>query len=165
MKTSKIALVAALALLLGACSTPYQPMGLLGGYQNTRIDENTVRVTFVGNDETDKDTVENDLLYRCAEVTAHSGFDYFVLVSKETIPNTSVHTTPDDYYETTHTKYRHGHKEEYTSGTSFGGDTYTTTAYTTRAVIKMFHGQKPSGADAYNAKELLRTLGPQIDRG
>jgi hypothetical protein len=38
-----------LAVVLIGCSTPYQGQGFRGGYSDTRIDSNTVLVSFKGN--------------------------------------------------------------------------------------------------------------------
>jgi len=53
-----------------------------GGYSNTRIDTNTVLVSFKGNGYTGHEKVEPYLLRRCAEVTLADGYDYFVIVDK-----------------------------------------------------------------------------------
>jgi hypothetical protein len=68
-------------MLIG-CSTPYQGQGLRGGYSDTRIDSNTVLVSFKGNGYTGHEKVETYLLRRCAEVTLADGYDYFVIVDQ-----------------------------------------------------------------------------------
>jgi hypothetical protein len=48
------------------------------------IEQNRVRISFRGNTLTDRDTVENYLLYRAAEVTLSSGKDYFIVANRDT---------------------------------------------------------------------------------
>ena len=49
------------------CATPYQQSSFRGGYSDTRIDSNTVMVSFKGNGFTGRQKVESYLLYTCAE--------------------------------------------------------------------------------------------------
>jgi hypothetical protein len=86
----RIVLPAALALLLAACAspTPYQPgwMGDGYGYSEQRIEDNRFRVAFQGSSATPRETVENYLLYRAAELTLAQGGDYFVIVARGASP-------------------------------------------------------------------------------
>jgi len=82
-------LFAASAAILAACatSTPYQPASKPGGFDGfsqTLIENDRARVTFGGNSLTERETVENYLLYRAAEMTKEKGFDHFSLIKKET---------------------------------------------------------------------------------
>jgi len=66
-------LVAASALTLAACATatPYQPASEPGGYDGfsqQMIENDRARITFGGNSLTNRETVENYLLYRAAEI-------------------------------------------------------------------------------------------------
>lgn len=76
------------AALAGACvsATPYREAAKAGrdGYSDTRIETNRFRVTFEGNSSTPRDTVENYLLYRAAELTLQNGDDYFVMATRDT---------------------------------------------------------------------------------
>lgn len=68
-------------LLLGlvGCATPYQPFELFGrgGYQEKRIAENLYQVAYFGNHMTSMETLDSLLLYRSAELTVNSGYQYF----------------------------------------------------------------------------------------
>lgn len=75
--------VLALSLLIAGCSTPYQPLGRIGGYSEIQIDPVTVRVSFRGNGYTERGVVESYLIYRVAEVTLNRGFDWFVVSERE----------------------------------------------------------------------------------
>ena len=76
------AIGALLVLLLAGCAvpTPYQPATKGYGYSEQQLESNRYRVTFSGNSVTPRDTVQNYLLYRAAEVTRESGHDYFTVV-------------------------------------------------------------------------------------
>ena len=68
--------LAAAALLIAACatSTPYGPAenGKGYGFSDQRIESNRYRITFRGNSVTSRETVENALLYRAAELTVEA---------------------------------------------------------------------------------------------
>jgi len=95
MKTLRHLVIAASAAVLAACAstTPYQPASQPGGYDGysqTMLDNSTARVTFGGNSLTDRETVENYLLYRAAEMAVERGHEYFSLVGQDTEKNTRV---------------------------------------------------------------------------
>ncbi len=72
--------------VLAACATttPYQPLGKNGGFSEQRIETNRYRIAFMGNSSTPRQTVENYMLYRAAELTINSSFDYFILTGNDT---------------------------------------------------------------------------------
>lgn len=78
MKTFYFAILI-LILLIGGCSTPYQPYGLLGGYKSSQLSDNSYRVLFKGNQHTHAETVYNNLERRCAEITIGNGYSYFII--------------------------------------------------------------------------------------
>jgi hypothetical protein len=72
----------ALAATLAACASRpalYQPMHDDVGYGEQMLEPNRYRVWFAGNSATPRETVEDYVLYRCAELTLDKGYDYFVL--------------------------------------------------------------------------------------
>lgn len=74
------------ALLLAACATPayYQPMHDEVGYGEQKLEANRYRVWFSGNSLTPRETVENYVLYRAAELTLAEGYDWFLLAARDT---------------------------------------------------------------------------------
>lgn len=80
-------------LALTACTapTPYAPKqpGSYTGYTDQKLDETRYRVTFTGNSVTPRETVEDYLLLRSAEVTLQSGYRYFVFDTRDTEAKTS----------------------------------------------------------------------------
>jgi hypothetical protein len=81
-------------VLLAACATAdryharIDPAG--SGYAEERIDETHWRVEFTGAGGDSRDIVESSLLYRAAELTASSGFDWFVSSAHEVDAETDV---------------------------------------------------------------------------
>jgi len=160
----------AVVVLIG-CATRYQKSGATGGYSDAQIDANTFLVEFRGNGYTSRQTVEKYLLFRCAEVTAEAGYDFFITVGGG--------VESKDYSHTTTTP---GHFSSSTSGsaTSFGnmatGSATTTGTYTPPKTntynytkhggsvrIKGFKGEKPTdNQNAYDAREIMKYLGPSI---
>lgn len=167
-KMRKIAIVS--FLLLG-CSTPYQPMGFGGGYSDVQYDRNTIKVSFRGNAFISKDTVNNYLLYRCAETTTEHGYDYFIIVDSNSDIKYSTYTTPGRYEEKTRASgnlYGYGNRinasgTSHTAGTYYPSKTTTFKKHKITAMIKMFNGRKPKNEkNAYNARELMHYLSPNI---
>ena len=159
-------LVLAGALGLGACATPtpYQPALDGHGYAEQAIEDDRYRVTFSGNSQTPRETVENYLLYRAAEVTLQRGYDHFVIVDRETERTTTYVST------TTGFGGHHGFHPFY-RGYSSGFSRFATTTsrlrdrYAAFANIVMRGGEKPSDdPDAYDAREVLERLAPTISR-
>ena len=82
------ALAVVLGLLLAACAgapTPYQQAQDDYGYSEQRIEENRYRVSFAGNSATTRQTVEDYLLYRAAELTVQTGHDWFEVADRNTV--------------------------------------------------------------------------------
>ena len=78
-KIIKIAFNSIVLLFLFSCSTPYQPLGILGGYSSEKILKNSYRVSFTGNQHTKVKMVNDNLFKRCAELTLENGFSYFYI--------------------------------------------------------------------------------------
>lgn len=93
----KAALVISLLVLAG-CATPapYAPMtpGQATGYTDRQLSDNRWRVTFTGNSVTPRETVENSLLQRAAEVTLASGHSHFVFDTRDTKAQTRYDAFP-----------------------------------------------------------------------
>jgi len=54
------------------------------GYSEQKLESNRYRVWFAGNSKTPRETVENYVLYRAAEITLDNGYDYFVMSERST---------------------------------------------------------------------------------
>ena len=77
------AALSALALLVGCQSAPatYEPADAPGesGFSQEEISPVRTRITFAGNEDTPRKTVEDFLLYRAAEVAREKGYETFTL--------------------------------------------------------------------------------------
>ena len=108
---------------------------------------------------TAEETVENDTLYRCAEVTLQYGYDYFVIAESGTNPSYSAYTTPGTFNQ--YTQYGYGSSSAF--GTYQPEQTIVTRRYHSSVLIKMFNGTKPAElVNAYDAHELIKYMKPQI---
>ena len=79
---------------LAACTTgpaPYAPKTAESstGYTDQELTSNRFRVTFTGNSTTDRQTVEDYLLLRSAEVTLHAGYAWFMFDTRNTKAKTT----------------------------------------------------------------------------
>ncbi len=95
MKALRHLVLAASAAVLAACAstTPYQPASTPGGfdgYSQTLLDNSTARISFGGNSLTNRETVENYLLYRAAEMALERGHETFSLIDQDTEKDTRV---------------------------------------------------------------------------
>jgi len=94
---TKPALILGLLILAG-CATPapYAPRapGQATGYTDRQLSDNRWRVTFTGNSVTPRETVENSLLMRAAEVTLASGHSHFVFDTRDTKAQTRYDAFP-----------------------------------------------------------------------
>lgn len=158
-----------LAVLLSACAarpTPYQPRDGAFGYAQTQLDGRTWRVEFAGNTDTPRETVENYLLYRAAEVMLFGGHDRFIILEKE------VERTRD---------YRHAGPYPYRAGWGFGAPhrarhrhrgryrgygaphTFVLDSYKAIATIRTYNGGPPAaGLQVYGAREVIAQLGQSV---
>ena len=192
MKYLRYLAITASAAVLVACATttPYQAASKPGGFDGfsqTMIENDRARVTFGGNSLTERDTVENYLLYRSAELAVERGFDYFTLAERDTETKTRIQTSPrfgiyDPYFNYSFYRPRYGWSgfNRYSHFYSpfrrrgfghFGGfhdpffddyDIRETTKYRASAEVKFGRGSRPDTNNAFSAKEVLTNLGPTI---
>lgn len=149
-------LVAGLAACYGP--TPYKPREDGYGYSELKLEDNRYRVTFAGNSATSRETVENYLLYRAAELTLDRGYDYFIMVSQDTAIDTR-------YRQTISGAYGFGYYYWYPYPTVAVSTSDAETRYEAQAYILMHKGQKPEGADnAFDARQLKENLEPLVQR-
>lgn len=158
--------VAVLVLALSACATPYGKYGLLGGYTDSRIDSNTFSISVDNNAYTNQQTTSMHALYRAAELTVENGFDYFVIVSSVSNPTSMAMTMPST--STSQTSINtYGSTGTATTTTHYAPTTVVPLVFpNSTLVIKSFKGAKPADqANAYDAREVMKYLGPQIGVG
>ena len=151
-----------LALVLAGCAatpTPYQQQNREGeGYREQRIEDNRFRVSFSGNTFTSRETVENYLIYRAAELTLANGYDWFVLSGKET----EAHTRYDQMV--TNMGFGPYFAWDYWPRNSVAVSTaIPVTDYQAFGYVTMFKGTKPvNDATAFDARAVEQSLGPTV---
>lgn len=175
----RLTLIGAALLALAACAsaTPYGPAsGARGyGFSEQQIESDRFRITFRGNSATARETVENSLLFRAAELTVQEGYDYFVVEEKDTDARTSYSTTSEPAF---YGRYGYGHPfyrpyrafPYYAYGWGWGSpydgfDSYTReiTRYSAVAYVIMRRGEKPEDDPrAFDAREVLANLAPVV---
>ncbi|MEP1231629.1 MAG: hypothetical protein ABJG88_13225, partial [Litorimonas sp.] len=189
------ALVASL-LILGACATatPYQEAsapGKFDGFSQTVIENDRARVSFAGNTITERDVVENYLLYRAAELTVERGFDYFTLQERDVEQKTRLRSTGSGFnngffnYNFFHPRFgwggsRFGGRGFGSRFGRFGGSSFgfgrggfggvgsgfdlrEITKYRATAEVRFGRGTKPDEQDnAFDARDVINNLGPTI---
>lgn len=168
------ALLLLTAVLAVGCAkpTPYQARGPDGmgpryGYDEQKLAEDRYRVTVSGNEVTSRDTVENYLLFRAAELTLHEGYEAFRIVERDTDPVTRYATTymagprrPLGY------AFLPGplHNPGYLGGPP---EAYRrpVTRYRAQAEIQLLDRMpRERPAEVYEARALLTQLAPAINR-
>ncbi|MFT4074774.1 MAG: hypothetical protein QM647_04515 [Asticcacaulis sp.] len=176
MKRLSLCLLAAASLtILSACATPtpYQPVSpttsaaAQRGYSETRIEENRYRLSFSGNEMTKRETVENYMLYRAAELTLESGNDWFEVVSRDTDEKQRATTFDDPFMSSFSWRFynRNRWSRWGAFGADWGSDTVVYSRYEATAEILMHKGPKPDGnANAYDARAVKANLESKIVR-
>lgn len=144
--------------------TPYQPGdGGRYGYSEQQIEENRYRITFAGNPSTPRDTVQNYLLYRAAELTVQRGYDHFTIVDRDVERSTRYYSHGyandfDSYRFPSRRGLRRFYRPSY-----YSSNAYPVSEYASIADVVMAEGDKPEGeAKAYDALDVLQRLQPLI---
>lgn len=169
----KFLMAAAGAALLAACAsgpTPYQPYAKnAGGYTETKLEENRVRVAFAGNTLTDRETVENYLLYRAAETTLANGFDYFIINTRATDSKSRTYGTTygDPFWDYGPYPWRYRYYDPFWDrpGRYRSYDETTVTKYEASGEIVMYKGTKPAdNPAAFDARDVVKNLEGKVRR-
>lgn len=157
-----LALTCAASLAACVSVTPYQQADKGYGYSEQQIENNRFRVSFAGNSDTPKQTVETYLLFRAAELTLKSGYDYFVFASDSTDASTRYLQSFDGFYGGWG-PYYWGPRSAFGG---FGASTSTPiTEYVAQANVVMFSGKKPDGdVHAFDARQVRTNLEASIVR-
>lgn len=159
----------AAGLMLAGCATPtpYAPRthGTATGYTDRQLADNRFRVTFTGNTVTPRETVENFLLLRAAEVTLAAGYDHFVFDTRNTKARTRYSAVPEGPVGPYgHFGFGRGYWRGYW-GAGFGFepdvDIITRTNYEAYAeIVLLTPDQAAHEPRAIDAHDVIRRLGP-----
>jgi hypothetical protein len=154
---SRIIIVLA-ALMITGCATPYQRVGLTGGYSETQLGENIFQVSFRGNGYTSRERASDFCLLRAAELTLEKGFRYFIIVESEKNTKIGTYTTPTQSY-TTGSAYGYGN---YAYGsattTTYGGQTYIITKPRATNTILCFKDKPSINGLVYDAEFVVKSI-------
>jgi hypothetical protein len=140
-------------------STPYQPKTNRTGYSEQQLDAQTWRVQFTGNLDTPRETVENYLLYRSAEIMLFGGYDKFVMLEKDIERNVNYRGT--GFYP----HFGYGLRRGRHHGLGYYGPVNYSpvVSYSGIATIRIYSGgSPPNNAPVYDAQEIVQQLGPTI---
>ena len=166
------AAMAASALALAACEsgpTPYQPGAADSGdrgYSESKIENDRYRISFKGNSMTDRETVENYMLYRAAELTLQNGYDTFTIVNRDIDKDSR--TRSYGGYMGTRLSYMYfvprygwvGAWEPYWTPSRYE----QVTRYEAYAEIVMARGPKGADPNSFDASQVSQNLANQIQR-
>lgn len=169
-RTAIAAAAIAAATTLAACQsgpTPYQPAaGYSRGYSETKLEDTRYRISFKGNNLTDRETVENYMLFRAAELTVQSGYDTFTVVSRDTDKDSSTRRVGGFYgprFSYMYFSPRWGWVGAWDP--FWTSDRYdTVTRYEAFAEIVMSKGPKGSDPNAFDARQVQQNLASAIQR-
>ncbi len=162
---AKISATAAAVLLLAACQTPasYQPRtpDSHTGYTDEQLAQNRWRVTFTGNSATKRETVENYLLLRSAEVALKANYRWFLFDTRDTKAET---TYQSDFagWPGWRGRGRYWHSWPYGGGGWGGVDTaHPITSYEAYAeIVLLTDDQAKAEPRAMGAQDVLDHIGP-----
>lgn len=145
------------ALLLVGCGGPTAYVPAAGassyGYKDLKLQDNRYRVSFSGNQSTERETVQNYLLYRAAELTLATGNRYFVQVNGNTDKSTTYIGNGGIGFNSFF----------YPSGFGFGLSTaLPSSEYTAYAVIDVSKNKPARGG--YDAQQVIKNLGPLVQK-
>lgn len=140
-------------VLLSSCATSYKPSGMDGGYSETRLAPDVVRITFRGNQYTQKERAQDFALLRAAELCQQAGYSHFTVIDEANDTKTNAIVLPGS---------------SYTSG-SFYGNSYsgTSTFVPPQTVITRqpesgllvkFFKAKPAGGNAFDAAFIVGSI-------
>jgi hypothetical protein len=158
------ALIASLLLAGCATATPYQPINDGLGYAEQRLETNRYRITYTGNSATPRETVENYVMYRAAEVTLNNGYDWFVIADRQTRGDPAKSGSSGGVgFGIGGSSGNFGSGLSIGLGTVLGGNNGP--AYNSQADILVFKGAKPAdNTKAFDAREVRDNLQASIKR-
>jgi len=169
----------AVALLVSGCASGgayhAQSADTQDGYSERRLDDARWRVEYVGDGSTSQERVETYLLYRAAELTTASGYDWFVPAEHTLEEETEIVVEAQRAAEPSavwRPMWRHRSRFFWSDWMPAGAQptprselappsTWTITRYAAREDITMGRGAPPAGA--FNAREVIALLQPTID--
>ena len=141
--------VSALAFL-GACATPYQENGFMGGVSVTPLNESVYEIRAKGNGYTSASRSKDHALLKSAELCTQNGFTHFIPISQE--QSTKKQTISNNTYQTSCFGY---------SCTTTGGGSTTFSKPRSNMTIKLFGANDEIPTTAYSCSVIYNSLAPK----
>ncbi len=162
MKLKSLLILSVLTLAGCETATLYQPAPNVTaiGYTDTRIEAGRYRVTFQGGDGAPESQVSDYVLLRAAELTVQDGYDWFRVTQREGFTGAPHHASSLSI-GTGGGSFGRGGGFGLGLGTSIpiGG---SGPRLTRSLEILAGHGPVPSEPDVYDARRILKTIGPRV---
>lgn len=165
-RTTPTRLILVVAMVIGAVActtspTPFQAADDGFGYSSQQIEDDRYRVSFAGNSATPRETVENYLLFRAAEITVESGHDHFTVVNED------IEAFGSGGSVSPRVGVGVGSGVSGNVGIGIGLSTLLgggpSPRYTAYADIVVAKGEKPAGdPNSYDARDLIERLQPSL---
>lgn len=157
-------LIACAALLVTGCvtSTPYQPLGVTGGYTELPLSADTYQIRFNGNGMTSAPRAQQMALVRAAELTLLKGYDRFLIIDNQEWTQQSQFTTPAQATTTINSSTYGNYGTATANTTVSGGDTMTINKPRANLVVRFLEPGDPGYGKALRAKSVLAEVGPQV---
>jgi len=152
-----------LTITFSGCASPYGPLGPMGGYTDTKIQEGLYKIEFKGNGYTSDSKASEFVLLRAAELALQNGYKFFVIIDERNSAKISAFSTPGTS-QTIGNAQVIGGPTYYTgtySGTTYynPGQTYIITRPIDGITIQCFVG-RPININAlvYDAQQVARNI-------
>lgn len=161
MSRSALAALCAVALLAACATLPsYAPQGapFARGYGEQRIDQAHWRVEYVGDTRAPRDLVERYLLFRSAQLTLSSGYDWFETSDHETDTEIVVYAPPLPRPGAALSSPQHGDVDARGPRPAVRPARFE--RFVSHQTIAMGHGEPPT--DAFDAAALQALLSPAV---
>lgn len=144
-------------LSLSGCATQYQSSGLTGGYTETRLAPDMVRITFTGNGYTKRERAQDFALLRAADLGLQSGYPYFAVIDERNDSLESSYTTAG-YSYTSGSAYRTGGGVNYSGTTTYVPGQNIPISRPESGLMVKFLKTKPAGTMVFDAAFLSQSL-------
>lgn len=146
-------------LVLASCATAYQSEGLSGGFTETQLETNVLRVSFRGNGYTRQEKAEELALLRSAELTLKNGFSHFAIIDGQSRERSSSYTAPTQSVTRANGSISGNTFSGTARTTTSGGQTFNISKPSTTNTIMCFAGKPDIQGLSYNAKFICDSVG------
>ena len=149
--------IAAVAIFISSCATPYQPTGFTGGFSETQLAPDVFRINFCGNGYTSSERAQDFALLRAADLCSQYHFTSFAILNENDSTSTSAISTPG-YAYSTGSAYAYGNSATYSSRTTYSpGQTIVIHKPQAGLLIRGFQ-TKPSDIFTFDVVFLQKSL-------